>query len=90
MFYEAFHETVSRRSFFGAVSGAAIFAAVTPAVAKTAGNVRPLDIHDPRENLYGFAKMWGTIGDKAVFALSGDHLLLFDSGGSRVPAGKTR
>jgi multiple sugar transport system ATP-binding protein len=30
------------------------------------------------------------IGDKAVFALSGDHLLLFDSGGSRVPAGKTR
>lgn len=68
MFYESFHENLSRRSFFGAIGGTAALAATGPLNAKPGGNIRPLEIHDPRENLYGWAKMWGTIGDKAVLS----------------------
>lgn len=70
MIYEQLCASLSRRSLLGGI-GAAGAAAVLPgaALAKAArGNIRPLDILDPRENLYGFAKMWGTIGDRAVLS----------------------
>lgn len=68
MFYESFHENLSRRSLFGAIGSTAVLATIAPASAKQGGTIRPLDVHDPRENLYGFAKMWGTIGEKAVLS----------------------
>ena len=68
MFYESFHENLSRRSLFGAIGSTAVLATLSPLNAKPGGSIRPLDIHDPRENLYGFAKMWGTIGEKAVLS----------------------
>ncbi len=69
-------QSLSRRSFVGAGLAAATAAAATPAIAAAAAtpsrsanpNLKPLDVEDPRENLYGFAKLWGTIGDKAVLS----------------------
>ncbi len=69
MFYESFHESLSRRAALGQILGAGIALAASPlAEARGSGKLRPLDIEDPRENLYGFAKMWGTIGPKAVLS----------------------
>ncbi|TXS92018.1 DUF1838 domain-containing protein [Parahaliea maris] len=66
---------LSRRSFVGAgLAAAAGASTVIPAAAIAAGepranaHIKPLDVMDPRENLYGFAKLWGTIGDKAVLS----------------------
>ena len=47
----------------GGIAGAPALAATPPSQ-----NQRPLDVLDARENLYGFAKMWGTIGPKAVIS----------------------
>lgn len=69
MFYESFHHQLSRRSLFGTLASAAAFAAApASAAARGRDTIRPLDVMDPRENLYGFAKMWGTIGPKAVLS----------------------
>lgn len=74
MFYETFHNNLSRRAALGGMLGAgagvglAGMAAPVAAATKANGNMRPLDIMDARENLYGFAKMWGTIGPKAVIS----------------------
>jgi len=69
MFYESFLHSVSRRAALGGILGAGIALAAAPAAAaRRSGTIRPLDINDPRENLYGFAKMWGTIGPKAVLS----------------------
>lgn len=92
MFYEDFHNGLSRRSFFGGMAGAAgvaaagalpLSAAMATPAANPAGSgpIRPLDVMDARDNLYGFAKMWGTIGDRAVlsgyqgvqYAIVGNH-----------------
>ena len=67
MFYESFHQGLSRRAALGGLIGAAAVP-VIPAMATTADNIRPLDILDARENLYGFAKMWGTIAPKATLS----------------------
>jgi len=59
----------SRRALLGGGLG---LMAAGPALAAGAragrGPIRPLDVEDPRENLYGFAKMWGTIGPKPVIS----------------------
>jgi hypothetical protein len=61
---------VTRRgllSGMGFAAGAAVLSG--PGIASRGGGpVRPLDIQDPRDNLYGFAKMWGTIGPKPVIS----------------------
>ena len=63
------YNTVSRRSFLGGMLAAGTGVMLAPSVqASTSGNIRPLDIMDPRENLYGFAKLWGTIGSKVVLS----------------------
>jgi len=72
MLHESFVASISRRAFLGFGAGAAA-ASVMPASASANkpvknANLRPLDIEDARENLYGFAKLWGTIGDKAVLS----------------------
>ncbi len=68
MIYEAVCAAVSRRSLMGGMAGLAAASAVPAAAARGPRNLRPLDIMDPRDNLYGFAKMWGTIGPKAVLS----------------------
>ncbi len=74
MFNNSIVNSLSRRSFLGGVvaTGAAAAGAslsVSRSVQAAAGSsIRPLDIEDPRENLYGFAKLWGTIGSKAVLS----------------------
>ncbi|MBH0113370.1 DUF1838 family protein [Novosphingobium sp. YJ-S2-02] len=75
MLFETMTGAVSRRRALGALAGAS---AVVPGLAlggvqagaapRGGGTMRPLDVMDPRENLYGFAKMWGTIGEKAVIS----------------------
>lgn len=68
MIYEKVCAAISRRAMMGGAAGLTAVAAA-PAMARgPARNMRPLDISDPRENLYGFAKMWGTIGPKAVLS----------------------
>ena len=69
MFYEAFHRSLSRRAMLGGMFGAGMALSVTPvSAAGKSATIRPLDIEDPRENLYGFAKMWGTLGPRAVLS----------------------
>jgi hypothetical protein len=68
MIYESVCASISRRGLFGGAAGLLTAAALPGVALAKGGNVRPLDIMDPRENLYGFAKMWGTIGDKAVLS----------------------
>ena len=69
MFNESMFGSVSRRGFLSGLVTAGAAMAAGPALARSSGNaIRPLDITDPRENLYGFAKLWGTIGDKAVLS----------------------
>ncbi len=74
MFLDQMQRAVSRRNFLGTVGmgvgATAATAMVQQAQAHTSDRsaIRPLDIDDPRENLYGFAKVWGTIGDKAVLS----------------------
>ena len=73
MFFSQMHNAVSRRSFLGQIgTGTAMVAApalpVGPAQAQPSGDIRPLDINDARDNLYGFAKVWGTIGPRAVLS----------------------
>lgn len=70
MLFDAFQNVVSRRNMLGGALGAGAAMAVSgEALARaTSSSVRPLDVLDPRENLYGFAKMWGTIGPKAVLS----------------------
>lgn len=62
--------SVTRRAALGgfAALGGAAFAAPVVGAAPSKSKLRPLDVNDPRENLYGFAKMWGTIGPKAVLS----------------------
>lgn len=70
MLFDAMHNAVSRRGVFGGLAGLGVAGLALPAAAQPGRqrnpNLRPLDIADPRENLYGFAKLWGTIGPKAV------------------------
>ena len=70
MLFDSMHKAVSRRAAMGGFAGMGAMMGMAPAAmaAQAAGNphLRRLDIMDPRENLYGFAKMWGTIGPKAV------------------------
>lgn len=68
MIFETFGKAVSRRGALGGMFGAGAAAVAAPAMAKPSGNIRPLNVEDARENLYGFAKMWGTIGPKAVLS----------------------
>jgi hypothetical protein len=69
MFFSSFHDAVSRRAALGGLIGAGAAMSAMPALAASpASSMRPLDVMDPRENLYGFAKMWGTIGPKAVLS----------------------
>ncbi|NBC37576.1 DUF1838 domain-containing protein [Novosphingobium sp. FSY-8] len=63
---------VSRRGLLGGI-GMVGAAGLMPAPAVAAagrgdGHIRPLDVMDARDNLYGFAKMWGTIGPKPVIS----------------------
>lgn len=58
----------TRRNLLGGGLGLMAAGAMPVSAAPARGMIRPLDIHDPRENLYGFAKMWGTIGPKPVFS----------------------
>ncbi|TRW14453.1 DUF1838 family protein [Glacieibacterium frigidum] len=70
MFYEDFHNGLNRR-FAGLSRRSALggmLAAPALAAATSRPGVVPLDVLSPRENLYGFAKMWGTIGPKAVLS----------------------
>jgi hypothetical protein len=71
MLFDSMKNAVSRRGALTGMAGMGAMAGMVPAFAgqgaRTANpNLRPLDVMDPRENLYGFAKMWGTIGPKAV------------------------
>lgn len=71
MFNESMFGSVSRRGFLSGLIATGAAMSVGPAMAKTSvtsSNIKPLDVLDPRENLYGFAKLWGTIGDKAVLS----------------------
>lgn len=68
MFYESFHNAISRRAAFAGVAGAAAMLAMPAAGAARSKNIRPLDVNDPRDNLYGFAKMWGTLAPKATLS----------------------
>lgn len=69
MYLDSIVGGVSRRGALGSLLGAGAGLAAAPALAAgRAGNHRPLDVTDPRENLYAFAKMWGTIGPKAVLS----------------------
>lgn len=72
MIYESVHNAISRRGALGGLGGligmGAMAGAAPAFAAKAGGRMRPLDVLDPRENLYGFAKMWGTIGPKAVLS----------------------
>jgi Protein of unknown function (DUF1838) len=70
MIYESLSNSVSRRMMLGgmATMGAAAATANSGALAQTQGTLRPLDVTDPKENLYGFAKIWGTVGSKAVLS----------------------
>ncbi|GGE69708.1 hypothetical protein GCM10011317_28710 [Niveispirillum cyanobacteriorum] len=64
-------KSLSRRSIFSGMAGMGAMAASVPAFGApplTKGNLRPLDVMDPKENLYGFGKMWGTLGSKAVLS----------------------
>ncbi|WP_029013865.1 DUF1838 family protein [Niveispirillum irakense] len=70
MFHEAIFKSLTRRSLFGGMAGMGAMAAapaLTPAKAAK-GDIRPLDVMDPRENLYAFGKMWGTLGPKSVLS----------------------
>ncbi|MBB4614827.1 DUF1838 family protein [Novosphingobium taihuense] len=59
---------VTRRGLLGGM-GAGVALAATPSLAAAGkGPIRALDVNDPRENLYGFAKMWGTIGARPVIS----------------------
>lgn len=73
MLFDAMQHAVSRRGALGSLVGLGTAAGGAPAFAMPSmgqspanPNIRPLDIMDPRENLYGFGKMWGTLGPKAV------------------------
>lgn len=71
MIYESVHNAISRRGALGGMIGLGAMAGMAPAMAGAAAGrktMRPLDVHDARDNLYGFAKMWGTIGPKAVLS----------------------
>ncbi len=74
MFQEFIDRAVNRRSMLGAMAAGTAGVSMmgsSPAFAAStggSGDIRPLDIEDPRENLYGFAKVWGTIGSKAVYS----------------------
>jgi len=73
MLYESVHNSLSRRSMLGLMAGAAAAAAapsLASAESKGSGgeDIRPLDVMDPRDNLYGWAKMWGTLADKATLS----------------------
>lgn len=69
MLTESVYDAVSRRGFLGGLVMAGVAAVTSPgAMAKPGSSIRPLDVMDPRENLYGFAKLWGTIGPKSVFS----------------------
>lgn len=70
MLIDTMTQAVTRRSLLGGMGAGAMLAAA-PAIgapASASGTIRPLDVMDPRDNLYGFAKMWGTIGPKPVIS----------------------
>lgn len=68
MLFETFQNMASRRGLLTGMAGAGAMMAAGPgfAAAPAKGDIRPLNLQDPRDNLYGFAKLWGTIGPKAV------------------------
>lgn len=72
MLFDSIQNAVSRRGALGGLIGLGAAAGMAPplaaqtAKARVNPNIRPLDVMDPRDNLYGFAKLWGTIGPKAV------------------------
>jgi hypothetical protein len=70
MINQSIFQSLSRRAALGGMAGIGALAAAGPALGTRAGrgSIRPLDITDPRDNLYGFAKMWGTIGPKATLS----------------------
>lgn len=62
---------ISRRAALGSAIGAGLGLAAMPGLthARAAGRIlRPLDVLDPRENLHAFARMWGTLGPRAVLS----------------------
>lgn len=59
---------VTRRGLLGGMGVGAVLTAAPSFGAAGKGAVRPLDVNDPRENLYGFAKMWGAIGARPVIS----------------------
>ncbi len=70
MLFDTFNAMASRRGMLGGMAAAGTMMAAGPSFAASPakGNIRPLDITDPRENLYGFAKLWGTIAPKSVYS----------------------
>ncbi|MBT0671020.1 DUF1838 family protein [Novosphingobium profundi] len=72
MLFETMTGAVSRRAALGGLAGIGAGLAAAPGFAAASptprASMRPLDVTDARDNLYGFAKMWGTIGDKAVIS----------------------
>lgn len=74
MFLETMTKGLSRRRAMGGMLGAGAVAglagsglAATSASAANP-NIVPLKLDDPRDNLYAFAKMWGTIGKEPVIS----------------------
>ena len=42
----------------------------SPAKAGLSGNVKPLDLSDPKDNVYGFTKLWFGLGEPVFGGLS--------------------
>lgn len=70
MLIDTMTRATTRRSLLGGMGAGMALAATPSFAAPTAskGIMRPLDVMDARDNLYGFAKMWGTIGAKPVIS----------------------
>lgn len=68
MLYQHIQQAVSRRAFLTVGAGAAAAAAMPTLATADNDNIQPLDVNDARDNLYGFAKMWGTLADTATLS----------------------
>ncbi len=74
MYLDAMQGTVasfSRRGMLGlgmnTAAAAGLGGLVSLASAPAHGKSRPLDLHSAEDNIYAYAKTWGTLGDEPVF-----------------------
>lgn len=69
MLLDTMTKTLNRRSLLGGMAAAPLLVSgMAHASPSISGPTRPLDLSDPREHLYGFAKMWGTVGPTPVIS----------------------